>query len=142
MSQIFARIVAFFMSILAFFGFVKKGAEPKPDAYAVEKKVVTFCFDSNPSTGYTWTVKVEGDAVALTRDDFVAKETSGHNGVVVAVAGAGGMQYYGFTAVKPGRATVTFTYARSWEQTDADRTVVAVIAVDEDLAPTVESFEE
>ena len=138
MSQIFARIVAFFMSILAFFGFVKKGAEPKPDAYTVEKKVVTFCFDSNPSTGYTWTVKVEGDAVALTRDDFVAKEIPGP----VAVAGAGGMQYYAFTAVKPGRATVTFTYARSWEQTDADRRIVAVIAVDEDLAPTVESFEE
>ena len=52
------------------------------------------------------------------------------------VAGVGGYQYYDFTTVKAGTATVTFTYARSWETTDSDITYVAVITVAADLSIT------
>ena len=50
--------------------------------------------------------------------------------------------YYDFTAAKPGTATVTFTYARPWEATDADRVFVAKLTVAEDLTVIVTSFGE
>ncbi len=129
MHAVFAKIISFIMAILAFLGLVKPqtpAADPEP--FTVNGKVVTFCFDSNPSTGYGWQAVVDGDCVTLTRDAYEGIPTE------PAVAGAGGYQYYDFTAVKPGTAKVTFTYARPWEATEADRVVVAEITVAEDLS--------
>ena len=133
MQAIFAKIISFFMAILAFLGLVKPTQNAEPNNYTVEGKVVSFCFDSNPTTGYDWTAKTEGDCVIMTRDEYEQKPSE------PGMAGVGGYQYYDFTAVKPGTATVTFTYARSWETTDSDITYVAVITVADDL--TVASVE-
>ena len=139
MSSILRKIIAFFMSVLAFFGIGKGPAnEPTPDEYKVEGKTVTFCFEANPTTGYGWEVRLDGDAVQKTRDEYVPDD-NGQSGV--AVAGRGGKQYYAFTAVKPGKATLTFTYLRPWEG-EAIRTAVAEVTVDKDLNVTVTHFEE
>ncbi len=138
MQAIFAKIVSFIMAILAFFGLVKpeNPVNADPGTYQINGKVVAFCLDANPTTGYGWTAAIEGDSVELTRDEYQGKQTSPQ------AAGAGGYQYYDFTAVKPGAATVTFTYARSWETTDADRVLTAKITVADDLTVTVSEFAE
>ena len=131
MQAVFAKIISFIMAILAFLGLVKpQTPAAEPDSYTVNGRVVTFCFDSNPSTGYGWQAVVDGDCVTLTRDEYEGSKTE------PGVAGAGGYQYYDFTAVKPGTAKVTFTYLRPGEATEADRVVVAEIAVAEDLSIT------
>lgn len=133
MGAFIQKIIAIFMSILAFFGLVKSTpADPVP--FKAEGNTVEFCFDSNPTTGYNWTAVLEGDCVALTRDEYVAKQTS------PMVAGAGGQQYYTYTAVHEGTATITFTYARSWETTDADRVITAEITVAPDLTVSATVF--
>ena len=137
LQNIFQKLLAFFMSVLAFLGFVKP-SDVRPDSYAVKNDTVEFCFDSNPSTGYTWTAEIDGDAVALTLERFEPAKQTGN----VAVAGAGGLQYYTLTAVREGEATVTFTYARSWETTDADRVVTARLLVAADKTLTVTDYRE
>ena len=133
MGAFLQKIITIFMSILAFFGLVKPApADPVP--FKAEGKTVEFCFDSNHTTGYDWTAEVKGDCVELTRDEYVAKRTEPQ------VAGAGGLQYYTFTAVHEGKATVTFTYARSWETTDADRVITAEITVAPDLTVSATVF--
>lgn len=131
------KIIAFIMSSLAFFGLVKAD-RTAPDTYTEKNNTVEFCFISNPSTGYGWTAKIDGDAVALTEDRFEAAAQTGPT----ALAGAPGRQYYTFSAVRPGTATVTFTYARSWEQTDADRTATAVLTVAADGTLSVTQFQQ
>ncbi len=136
MQALFAKIISFFMAILAFLGLVKPVQNAEPNNYTVEGKVVSFCFDSNPTTGYDWTAEKEGDCVIMTRDKYEQKPSE------PGMAGVGGYQYYDFTAVKAGTATVTFTYARSWETTDSDITYVAVITVADDLTVTVDFTEQ
>ena len=136
MQAIFAKIISFFMAILAFLGLVKPAQNAEPNNYTVDGKVVSFCFDANPTTGYDWTAAVDGDCVIMTRDDYRQNDSE------PGMAGVGGYQYYDFTAVKPGAATVTFTYARSWETTDSDVTYVAVITVADDYTVTVEMTEQ
>ena len=135
MLAVFQKILAFFMSILAFLGLVKPET-PQPDAFTVTDNAVEFCFDSNPTTGYDWTAAVNGDCVALTKDEYVP------DAAAPGMAGVGGKQYYTFTAVRAGTATVTFTYARSWETTGADRTVTAVITVAQDGTISVSDYSE
>ena len=138
MQALFAKIISFFMAILAFLGLVKPEtpANVEPGTYQVNGKVVAFCLDSNPTTGYDWTAVVDGDCVELTRDEYQQDEAA------PGMAGVGGRQYYDFTAVKPGTATVTFTYARSWETTDDDIVLTAKITVADDLTVTVSEFGE
>ncbi len=137
MQAFFAKIISFFMAILAFLGLVKPTTPTeKPGLYEVHGSVITFCLDSNPTTGYDWTAVLNGDCVELTREEY--KQDPSEPGM----AGVGGSQYYDFTAVKAGTATITFTYARSWETTDADRTVTATITVADDLTVSVTEFAE
>ena len=137
MQAIWAKIMSIIMAILAFFGLVKpETPAADPASYEVNGKVVTFCLDANPTTGYGWTAAVDGGCVTLTRDEYKQNESE------PGMAGVGGYQYYDLTAVKAGTATVTFTYARPWEATDADRVLTAEITVAEDLTVTVTAFDE
>lgn len=133
MLAVFQKILAFFMSVLAFLGLVKPTA-PQTEPYTVSGTAVEFRFDSNPTTGYGWTADVDGDCVTLTKDEYV------QDAAAPGMAGVGGTQYYTFTAAHPGAATVTFIYARSWETTESDRTVTAVLTVAEDGTISVSDY--
>ena len=135
MLAIFQKILAFFMSVLAFLGLVKP-TQPQTEPYKVNGTSVEFRFDSNPTTGYDWSVNVDGDCVTLTRDEYLQNEAAPN------MAGVGGKQYYEFTAAHPGVTVVTFTYARSWETTDADRTVTATVTVADDGTISVSDYKE
>ncbi len=137
MTAFFQKLIAFFMSVLAFFGIGKTNTADVPkDGYKAEGKTVVICLSSNPSTGYGWQTEVEGGSVVLTASRYEERETPGN----VAVAGAGGWEYFTFTAVKAGEATLTFKYLRSWENEPPIKTVTAVVRVDDSLNVTVVSF--
>ena len=137
MQAFIQKIIALIISILTFFGLTKPVAEIDPGSYKTDGNTVEFCFESNPTTGYDWTAEIDGDCVVMTKDEYVQDQVADGP---VAVAGVGGKQYYVFTAVKQGTATVTFTYARSWEKTDSDRVITAEITVAADKTIEVKTF--
>lgn len=137
MQAIFAKIIAFFMSILAFFGLVKPADGPaRFDGdfnVTVTEEKIEFQLDANATTGYQWGYFIDGDAVEMTDEHYEVYE---HEAGMV---GVGGVQFFTFTAVKPGRATVTFNYAQNWKEGDA-KTLVFRITVSEDMSITYETM--
>ena len=137
MKALFSRITAFFLAILAFFGFSPKQPQPEVtignDGYAIVEQGVQFSFDANATTGYTWEQNIDGDSVTLEKEFYTAPKDTG-------LVGVGGTQYFRYRAVQPGTTTITFTYQRTWETNPPAKTYVAVLTVDADLAVTVSSF--
>lgn len=117
MQAFFAKIIAFFMSILAFFGLVKPTTGPErfdgDFNVVIAGKEIEFQLDANSTTGYKWGYHVEGDAVEFKSEHYEEYEHE------AGMAGVGGVQFFNFTAVKPGKTTVTFDYARNWEEGNA-----------------------
>ena len=142
MRAFFAKITAFFLAILAFFGIAPKTPAPEVtignDGYAIIEHGVQFSFDANATTGFSWAQKTEGDSVVLEKEFYTSPKTEEHG---VAMAGQGGTQYYNYRAVAPGTTTITFTYQRPWETEPPVKTYVAVVVVANDLSVTVQSFE-
>ena len=140
MKAFFAKITAFFLAVLAFFGLSPKTpAQPEPpaetDSYAIVETGVQFYFAANATTGYSWAQTQEGDSVALEKAYYAAPKTE------PPMAGQGGTQFYVYRAVKPGTTTITFTYQRPWETNPPITTYVAVVVVADDLSVSVSSFE-
>ena len=139
MKAFFAKITAFFLAVLAFFGLSPKPAQPETpaetDGYAIVETGVQFYFAANVTTGYSWAQTQQGDSVILEKEYYAAPKTE------PPMAGQGGTQFYNYRAVKPGTTTLTFTYQRPWEQEPPITTYVAVVVVGDDLSVTVSSFE-
>ncbi len=77
---------------------------------------------SNPTTGYSWTAKTTGSAVAV--------EGSAYQPSGAGKMGAGGQQIFIVQALKAGSATITFSYARPWQKgVKAARTMTFAITV-------------
>ena len=136
---IIQRIIAFFISVLAFFGVGPKHSDPPAQpvdniaSYTCDEKQITFSLVSNPSTGFGWETMQSGESVLKTDESFKGNDRGN-------LAGAPGTQYYTFTAIAPGKTTVTFRYARAWENNPPAYTYIAVIRVSADLQITLESF--
>ena len=79
----------------------------------------------NITTGYSWTAKSSGGAVAV--------EGSAYQGPAASATprmGAGGQQIFVLEAVKAGTSTVTFSYGRPWQKNvKPARTMVFAITV-------------
>ena len=139
MLALFQKLMAMLMSLLAIFGIGKGVGTPTQQndpvaSVSVKNNKAEFCFESNPSTGYTWTYDLDGDSVSLTKEDYV--NSAGGN-----IAGAPGTQVYQFSPVRSGKTVVTFTYARPWENDPPLYTYTAILAVDGNLKIQVESFQ-
>ncbi len=85
--------------------------------------------DANPTTGYTWMMRIDGDALELAGDEFLSGQRADGSQAVV---GSGGTQQFTFQGLAPGEATVTLEYERPWEEADPDKTVVLQVTVGED----------
>lgn len=134
MNAVFAKIISFIMSILAFLGLVKPFTPTAElDNYAVKDGAVEFCLSANATTGYQWNAEILGDCVRLTDSRYVQDDNPG------GLVGVGGRQYFEFAAVKAGTATVTFTYSRASVSPD-DKVVTALLTVDADRNITVTAF--
>ncbi len=85
--------------------------------------------DANPTTGYTWMMRLDGDALELAGDEFLnGQSTDGSRAVV----GSGGTQQFTFQGLAPGEATVTLEYERPWEEADPEKMVVLQVTVGDD----------
>ena len=83
----------------------KPDYEPEPDSVP---NAVDLYFPSNPTTGYEWTAEIEDPAVVELDEKYFDDWKPG-------VVGAGGVQWYRIRGASEGITSVTFRYARSWE---------------------------
>jgi uncharacterized protein YggE len=79
--------------------------------------------DSNPSTGYEWTVSAiaNDQLVKFVKSDF-AQSDSG-------LVGAGGKQTFTFQALKEGKTTIVLDYARPWEKENPVDTYIVQLTI-------------
>lgn len=89
--------------------------------------------DANPTTGYEWTASIDGTAVTANGDQYVAASDGSQP-----ATGEGGVHTFNFKADGSGEATITFTYARSWEPSEDDKTVVLHVATENGAFTRVE----
>ncbi|MDO4989371.1 MAG: protease inhibitor I42 family protein [Eubacteriales bacterium] len=99
--------------------------EPEPDFVP---NAVDLYFPSNPTTGYNWTAEVETPGIVELDEMYFSDAKPG-------IVGAGGVQWYRIRGASEGITSVTFRYARPWEdsalttyvyrlQVDAKRSVL------------------
>lgn len=88
----------------------------------------------NPTTGYTWTATVEDESVLSVTEDGFAADSAGEG-----MVGAGGYQRFTLAGAAEGYTTVTFAYARSWEDEAPVYTLEYDVSVDADLKVTIVS---
>ena len=65
--------------------------------------------NSNPSTGYSWTIKGDPSPLRLVKSSTKKNSQTGH------AVGAPVMQQFRLTAVSAGMASLTLEYRRPWE---------------------------
>ena len=85
---------------------------------ASKPQTMKLALDSNPTTGYSWTVTQDPE---LFRIDEEYQENAHDENMV----GVGGQQIYTLTPETAGTTELTFTYSRPWEETDEDATVIS-----------------
>ncbi|MBR0162861.1 MAG: protease inhibitor I42 family protein [Oscillospiraceae bacterium] len=93
---------------------------------------VTLQFDANPTTGYSWEVQQSEELFD------VASEYS-ENAHEEDMTGVGGTETFVLTPKAAGTTEVTFSYVRSWEDTEPETQVVYTFKVDRKLQVTMES---
>lgn len=129
MSAFFAKIISFFMTILAFFGLVKPQEKPEAVVYdnaviTVEDNKLTIDLEANPTTGYEWTYTVvKGDPASVT-DKYVADK------VPAGVVGSGGTEIFTVIAEEDGEYSIRFDYLRSFEDDSVIKTVTVSFTVE------------
>ena len=86
---------------------------------AVEGQTFTINLDSQTSTGYTWyiTEPIMEDHIQLLGKTVMPYRSPGSRGKTI----------FTFQAVKAGRATITFEYARPWSWDVAQRCAYTII---------------
>lgn len=98
--------------------------------------------DSNATTGYQWSASASDDLmVELTSEDYVADDNGSAHGLLGGAVGVGGTTFYEFKALSPGKVTLTFSYARSWENS-AVKEVKLYLLIDKGLSFTIADYEE
>lgn len=131
MQALWMKIVAFIISVLAFFGIIVE-EKPLTEGITADGRAVMITMEANPSTGYDWQYTVRGNSVEFA--DKTYKQREGTEGMV----GAGGTETFTFNAVRPGTSEITFVYQRPWDPTSIERTVVYSVTVTENLEIVIE----
>ncbi len=120
-------------------GDIVSGADFSATTYGNTLKVQ---LDSNATTGYQWSASASDNLmVELTSEDYVADDNGSSHGLLGGAVGVGGTTYYEFKALSPGKVTLTFSYARSWENS-AIKEVRLYLLIDKDLNFSITDYEE
>ncbi len=77
---------------------------------------------SNPTTGYSWGIMEVDDAILAQQGEVEYQQDPSSEGLV----GAGGTEFFRFSAQKAGETTLSLGYRRPWE---ADVEPIAVFTV-------------
>jgi len=70
----------------------------------------TITLDSNPSTGFSWSIS------AITDESVIDDVSNEFKGADTGMVGAGGQEVWTFKAVDKGSSTIEMKYSRPWEQ--------------------------
>ncbi len=96
-------------------------SDPTKTIFTTVGKEFTIALQANPTTGYQWTEQHNTALLSLVSSEFKpSKQAKG-------TAGAGGIHYFKFKALKPGRAIIEFTYKHPQETTIGDQISFNVI---------------
>lgn len=75
--------------------------------------------DSNPTTGYSWTVDFDSYFLTQEKESYVRSRPG--------LVGSGGQQIFSFTPVRIGKTTISAVYKRPWENIVADERTFSII---------------
>ena len=75
--------------------------------------------ESNPTTGYSWTVDFDSH--------FLTQENAGYVGSRPGLVGSGGQQIFTFMPIRIGKTTLSAVYKRPWENIVADEKTFSII---------------
>jgi predicted secreted protein len=78
--------------------------------------------DSNPTTGYSWTVDFDHEYLSGGTEVYSTSNTSQPVRV-----GSGGKQIFAFTPIQEGNTTISAVYKRPWEDTVAEERTFLII---------------
>lgn len=105
--------------------------ETKSDAALGKGRVITFDFESNPTTGFKWTWAVANDInngeLKFISEDYISDAKD--DGMV----GVGGHTKFIFEGAKPGKQNLRFVYERPWEGGESIYDVVYELEIDDNL---------
>ena len=90
--------------------------------------------DANYTTGYEWTVNIEGSCVQLKEENYTPLDAP------LGMVGVGGTWTCILDAACNGDATVNFIYARPWDTTDIAQTHTLQISVSNGKLQTVQEI--
>ncbi len=82
-------------------------------------KPFNISFDSNPTTGYIWTVDFDSRFLNEYEKPYVPSQPG--------LIGSGGQQVFAFTPIHVGKTTVSAVYKRPWENIAADERTFEII---------------
>jgi predicted secreted protein len=102
-------------------GYVIKGEKLEVENVIQAKlnKPFNISLDSNPTTGYIWTVDFDSRFLNKTKEGYVSSQPR--------LIGSGGQQFFAFTPVHVGKTTVSAVYKRPWENIAADEKTFDII---------------
>ena len=127
------KIIIALVVVLAVFAFVgcKNVRISKPSS-----SQINLTLPSNPTTGCTWSVKVEDENIAT----YLGSDYTPHsnpNGMV----GVGGEEELHFRTQNPGVTKVYLAYGHAWNADEVYSKYTAQITVKEDLSGRIEIIE-
>lgn len=105
-----------------------------------EPNVLSVVLDENTTTGYAWTCEVDGSAVKPSLDEPLSAEDLGKQDGE-SLAGAPAAHLFEFAPEGTGEATITLSYARSWEDVAPEKTVIVKATVEDGTFKNVEAEE-
>ena len=79
--------------------------------------------EANATTGYEWTVSVEGSSVVVIEDEYVPDDAP------LGMVGVGGTWKCKLDVVEDGQAVLHFVYARPWDKSNTAETRTLLVSV-------------
>ena len=91
-------------------------------------KTITADYTGIPSTGYEWTVELEGEGVLEETEHTTKKADSTESEELVGTAET---EHYAFKVVGDGETRIIAKYARSWEESPDDIEHVFIVTIED-----------
>lgn len=123
-----SKMMVSIMSLLLMSGLLFGCASEQPKEYTDTSQAIeigvgeqfVIALEANPTTGYGWEPEFDSGLLRLVESEYKAAAAKPRE------VGTGGEQRFTFEGLKQGKAEVTLTYKRSWEEGYADQKTFTV----------------
>ena len=119
------HFICIFISLLLLLSF---GSSAFADLEGEPQQCIDLTLESNPSTGYDWTVQSSQEEIAWVQDLGITPQDDS-----VQLAGAPATEAFRIVGAAPGEAEITFSYSRPWESVQPLYRFVLPVTVDDGL---------